>query len=64
MAEKRITLAAARVNAGLSQAELADHLGVDRTTVLRWEKGKGKIKLEYAAELCRLSRVSLDELIF
>ena len=32
-------LQALRVQAGLSQQEIADALGVDRTAVIRWEQG-------------------------
>ena len=33
----KISLAAARVNAGLSQAEVADKLHVSNRTVISWE---------------------------
>jgi DNA-binding XRE family transcriptional regulator len=39
----QISLAAVRVNADLSQFELAKRLDVDRSTVINWEKGKTKI---------------------
>lgn len=35
-----ITLEAARVNAGLKQAEAAEKLGITPETLSRWEKGK------------------------
>lgn len=36
----QITLAAARVNAGMTQDEAAKALGIDRTTLIKWENGK------------------------
>ena len=38
--EAKITLKAARVNAGLSQQEAAKKLGIDRSTLYLWENGK------------------------
>lgn len=36
----KITMAAARVNAGLTQSDVAKKMRVSRQTVLNWEKGK------------------------
>lgn len=36
----QISLAAARVNAGLTQAEVAEALHVSKRTIVNWEKGK------------------------
>ena len=38
--ELKISLAAARVNAGLTQREFAKACGVSETTVISWEAGK------------------------
>ena len=38
----KISLAAARVNAELTQEEAARRLGLNRKTILRYEKGQGK----------------------
>jgi hypothetical protein len=38
--ELKISLAAARVNAELSQREVAEMLKVGQQTILNWEKGK------------------------
>lgn len=35
----KISLAAARVNAGLTQAETAEKMGVTKRTIINWEKG-------------------------
>lgn len=39
----QISLAAVRVNANLTQLELAKKMEVDRQTVINWEKGYTKI---------------------
>lgn len=36
----RITLASARINANLTQNEVADKLGVNQSTIVNWEKGR------------------------
>lgn len=36
----QISLAAARVNAGMTQSDVATALGVSKTTIVNWEKGK------------------------
>lgn len=40
MPDIKITLAAARVNAGLTQEEAAKKIQVTKQTILNWEKGK------------------------
>jgi putative transcriptional regulator len=53
-----------RKAAGLSQAELADALGLARGAVTDWESGKHRPRL-YAsqwAELCRLLNTTVEEL--
>lgn len=40
MGEYKISLAAARVNAGLTQQEMADAMSVTRATIINWENGK------------------------
>lgn len=36
----KISLAAARVNAGMTQQEAAERLGVTRNTIITWESGR------------------------
>lgn len=36
----KISVAAARVNAGLTQKELAEKCGVSESTIINWENGK------------------------
>lgn len=40
MAEIKISLAAARVNAGLRQEDVAEKMHVSKVTIVNWEKGK------------------------
>ena len=55
-----ITLKAARVNAGLTQKELAKKLGVTNTTVNSWENGITEPSLNQLRELSRLSGIPMD----
>lgn len=50
----KITLKAARVNAGLTQTDVATALKVDRSTVVGWESGKHKISADKLLALCEL----------
>lgn len=40
MSDFKISLAAARVNAGFTQSEVAARLGVSKVTIINWEKGR------------------------
>ena len=59
----KITMEAARVNAGYTQAELADKMGVSRATVIDWENGKREIKTAYLFMFCRLTGFSEDDIL-
>ncbi|MFT9003753.1 MAG: helix-turn-helix transcriptional regulator [Liquorilactobacillus hordei] len=53
-----MSLKAARINAGYSQEELADLLGLSAKTISYWETGKVKIKpinLYGIAYICKLN---------
>ena len=53
--DDRITMAAARVNAGLTQADIAEQMHVSRNTIHLWETGKvipGTAQFEMFARLC------------
>lgn len=55
----RITLAAARVNAGLTQEEVASEMHVSKATVVAWEKGASELKWSHAEKLSELYRMPL-----
>jgi DNA-binding XRE family transcriptional regulator len=54
MEEFRITLKAARVNAGMTQAEAARAVGVKRETILHYETGRTKPKAAIIEKLCKV----------
>jgi transcriptional regulator with XRE-family HTH domain len=66
MGPASVTLANRRKTLGYSQESLAEALGVDRTTVSRWERGKTDLQPHHRDQLARLMRVDLvglDELL-
>lgn len=58
--EFKISMAAARVNAELTQKELATVCEVSETTVFNWEKGKTPPKLKHLPLLEKAYGISLD----
>lgn len=50
----KITLKAARINAGLKQIDVANKLSVNITTISNWESGKTKPSIENFRKLCEL----------
>lgn len=60
MQNLHISLAAARVNANLTQAEMAIKLGVHRTTVYNWENGKTSPDSAQLKKIGELSHIPTD----
>lgn len=58
----RITLAAARVNAGMNQKEAAQRMGVSSNTILSWEKGTSPIKAMQLQKLCGIYGLTMDDI--
>jgi len=61
-ASKRGRLAQRRKAVGLTQEQLADRLGVERTTVVRWERGQTQPLPWLRPRLARALRVPADRL--
>lgn len=59
-----ISLAAARVNAGLTQDDVASRLHVGKQTVVNWEQGKSEPKVSQGKQLSELYNMPLDNIIF
>lgn len=56
----RISLAAARVNARMTQQELANALNVSKVTVCNWETGKTEPSLSQLILISKLSGIPMD----
>lgn len=59
---QKITLAGARVSAGLTQAEMARKIGVSRLTVLKWENGQTPVKSAYLWAMCKVTGFSVEDI--
>lgn len=55
-----ITLAAVRVNTGMSQLEWAAQLGVSQTTINNWETGKTSPNARQLRMMSDLSGIPMD----
>lgn len=60
----KITLKAARVNAGMSQSEAASRLGVAVSTLRNWEAGKTFPTKPKIDMICELYGIPFDVLFF
>ena len=58
----QIKLAAARVNAGLTQEAVAKKLGVNKQTMVNWEKGITEPKISQIRELSELYNIPIDNI--
>ena len=58
----KISLKAARINAGLTQEAVAAMLKKSKVTIINWEKGKTSIDKGNFDALCRLSSVDEDNI--
>ena len=58
----QISLAAARVNAQMTQEAVAKEMKVGKQTIVAWEKGHTEPKLEQARALSRLYNMPLDNI--
>lgn len=60
----KVTLAAARVNRGLTMDDVAQQLEVTRMALYNWETGKSKIFLPDFVRLVRLYKVDMNDISF
>ncbi len=60
MEEFKISLAAARVNAGLTQEDVAGLMELSKKTLINWEKGIIKPKPAQFEMLCRIYNIPSD----
>lgn len=59
---KQISLAAARVNAGLTQEQVAEKLGVTRKSVQNWELGRIPIKKANFIAFCTITGFEQEDI--
>lgn len=60
----RITLKAARVNAGLRLLDAAEKLGVGKDTLIRWEKEPGNVQAKYQKIISDTYKIPIDRIFF
>lgn len=58
----KISLRAARVNADLTQQEVADKIGVSKHTINNWERGRTKPKKYILIALSSIYGIDIDSL--
>ena len=58
-----ITLRAARVNAGMTQDEVARQLRKNKQTIVNWENGRTAIDLANLKLLCDLYKLDINAII-
>lgn len=56
----RISIAAARVNAGLKQREFAEKIGVSLATVTNWESGRTEPDVSQLRKISQISGIPMD----
>ena len=62
--ERKWRLSACRVNAGYTQVEVAEILGITESTLIKWEKGITAPKMEKAQKLSELYQIPLAYMDF
>lgn len=60
----KMTIASLRVRMDMTQEEAAQHLGITRDTLRRWEKNPAKIPLGYMEKFSELYFIPLDHIFF
>ena len=60
----QITLAAARVNAGMTQEDVAREMHVSKQTIVNWEKGNSEPSISQSKMLSELYKMPLKYIFF
>lgn len=61
---RKISLRAWRVDCGLNAKQVGDMVGVDQTTISRWESGGSSPTYQQLAKLCEIYQISPDDIRF
>jgi len=59
---KKISMAAARVNARLTQADIAKEVGVSKNLIVDWEKGRKHPNMEQFERYCAACGCSTSDI--
>lgn len=59
----KLTLPAIRVNANMTQEDMAAALGVSRKMIADWETGKAEMRPAYLMAICYLTGFSVDDIL-
>lgn len=59
----RYRLKELRIERGLTQQQLADCLDVDRTTVMKWERGERETNFTMLIKIAKFFQVTIDYLL-
>ena len=60
----KITLRAARVNAGFKQKEVAELMGVSNATLVKWEQNPALMPGERISQICKIYKIPTSRVIF
>ena len=63
MKKLKISLKAARVNADMTQDDVAKEVRKTKQTIVNWETGRREIDRANFEALCRLYKVSVDDIL-
>lgn len=58
-----MTFKEARIKAGLTQEEVAQKLGLNRSTIARWETGIGLPRADSLADIADVLGCTIDDLL-
>lgn len=58
----QLSLAAIRVDRGMTQQDVADRLGVSKNLVVGWESGNQPVKEVYIYALAYLYKIEIDNM--
>lgn len=61
---EQITLKSARINAGLTQKQLGERVGVHENTIAKWEDDPSSMSIRKAEKVCQALDVSFSDIFF
>jgi len=64
VSELKISLKAARVNAGIRLLDAAKQIGVGKDTLLKWERHPGLVQARYQKTISEVYKIPIDNIFF